>query len=85
MSFDRRVSIGLVSFDVGSYAVGSGNSNDSQYVDYSGVDLPGTSGTVTITKSDNNLFSGIFSCTLLGASSSTTHISGSFTDVPINP
>jgi hypothetical protein len=84
---ERRVTFHLNSFAVGSYTIVAYPApvNIFDYVDDAGFNLAGISGTVNITSNVNNLLSGNFSVTLVNASSATSLITGSFTDVPIKP
>lgn len=85
LSINRKVSFTLTSFIKGTYNIGSSNSNKFYYVDDSGAELFGKSGTVTITYSSNNFLSENFSCTLSGPSTTANLISGSYTNVSVKP
>lgn len=85
LSINRRVSFTLTSFAPGTYNIGSSSGNNFDYVDNSGTELFGKSGTVTITNSSNNFLSGNFSCFISGSSNTVNLITGSFTDVSVKP
>jgi hypothetical protein len=84
---ERRVSFHLNSFAVGSSTIVAypASVNTFDYVDDAGYNLAGISGTVNISSNTNNRLSGNFSVTLIDASSATSLITGSFTDIPIQP
>jgi len=86
-SFSVRVQFTLTSFNTGNYTITSGAAapNRLTYIDDSGNILDGTSGTLTITANSNNYLSGNFSTTVINASSVTTQLTGSFTNMPIRP
>lgn len=67
-----------------SYAV-SLTSNKVDYVDDSGNNLAGAQGTVTISSNASNKLSGSFSVKLINASSDTTALTGSFTNINVHP
>ena len=79
-----RASMRLSSLSPNSYPV-SLTSDKFDYVDDSGNNLAGAQGTVTISSNSNNKLSGSFSVKLINASSDTTGITGSFTNVNLHP
>ena len=79
-----RVSMRLSSLSPNSYSV-SLASNKFDYIDDSGNNLAGAQGTVTISLNSNNKLSGSFSIKLINASSDTTAIIGSFTNINLHP
>ena len=79
-----RVSIRLSSLSPNSYTV-SLTSNKFDYVDDAGYNLAGAQGTVTIYSNSDNKLSGNFSVKLINASSDTTAITGSFSNIPVHP
>jgi hypothetical protein len=85
--FTRRVDFHLTSFAVGTYtvALSPGSANTLDYIDDGGFNLAGTAGTLNITANANNRMSGNFSVTVINPSMVTSPITGSFTDITINP
>jgi hypothetical protein len=85
--FNRRIDFHLSSFAVGSYTiVPSPNTvNTLQYIDDLGNNMEGIAGTLKITVNSNNLLSGDFSVTLIDASMVTSTMSGSFTNISMEP
>jgi hypothetical protein len=83
-TISRRVLFHLSSFNVGAYTIGPpGAANVLDYIDDAGFDMVGVSGTLNITSNSNNRMTGNFSVTLRDASSVTSQITGSFTDMPV--
>jgi hypothetical protein len=85
--FDRRVDFHLTSFTVGSYTIvlSPSTANTLDYIDDAGFNLAGTSGTLNITANANNRMSGNFSVTVINPAMATSLMTGSFTDITINP
>jgi hypothetical protein len=85
--FNRRVDFHTSSFNVGSFTiVPSPNTvNTLQYIDDLGNNMEGISGTLNITSNSNNFISGDFSVTLINASMATSTMTGSFTNISIEP
>ena len=83
--FTQKIYFSLASFNTGNFTIVPGpGSNILQYIDVSGYDHSGVSGTLSITSNANNLLSGNFSATIAGPSGNEP-ISGSFTNVPVKP
>jgi len=81
---DYRISIYLTSLNTGSYAV-SLSTNKVRYIDDAGYELAGAAGTVTITSNSGSKLFGNFSMKLINASSDTTLLNGSFTNILLHP
>jgi hypothetical protein len=76
-----RLSILLATLQTGSYGIASTGSGRFSYVDTTGYQHMGMSGSVNITKNTGSLVSGDFSVTL----SDGNLITGAFTNTPIKP
>ena len=84
---EKRIVFHLNSFAVGTSAITTSPPTETAfyYVDEAGNNLDGVSGAINITSNANNRLSGNFSVTLIDGSSATSLITGSFTDIPIQP
>jgi hypothetical protein len=84
---EKRIVFHLNSFAVGTSAITTSPPTETAfyYVDEAGNNLDGVSGAINIITNANNRLSGNFSVTLIDASSATSLITGSFTDIPIQP
>lgn len=85
--FNRRIDFHLSSFAVGSYTIVlfPATVNTLDYIDDAGFNLAGSSGTLNITANANNRLSGNFSVTVVDATLATSLVTGSFTNISINP
>jgi hypothetical protein len=85
--FDMRIDFHLSSFAVGAYSIvpSPATVNTLYYIDDAGYNLEGISGTVNITANVNNRLSGNFSVTVINAAAVTSLVTGSFTEITINP
>lgn len=69
----------LTSLNTGNYSFGTGSANSFEYIDIAGFDIPGTGGSLNITRNANNLLDGNFSVTLFNSNT----ITGEFSNTPI--
>jgi hypothetical protein len=85
--FQRRIDFHLTTFAVGAYSIvlSPSTANTLEYIDDAGFNLAGTSGTLNITAYADNRMSGNFSVTVVDPSMATSLVSGSFTDIVVNP
>ncbi len=77
--------INVSSLNAGTYTLGSGITNSISFIDPFGNNLASTSGTLNITANANSKLSGNFSATLVNGIGFMTSITGSFSNIKINP
>ena len=80
-NYNQWVGFGLSSFNTGAFNIGPGG-NSLQFIDATGADHSGLSGTLTITSNANNRLTGNFSDIVSGPSG-TVPFTGSFANVPV--